>query len=48
VSEGGGPLSRLITEIGKAAGAGWAPTARLLVLLTVAAAAVALVLVTSR
>jgi hypothetical protein len=46
--EGGGPLGRLVTEIGRAARAGWAQTARLIALLTVAAAAVALVLVTSR
>ena len=46
--EGGGPLGRLVTEIGRAARAGWAPTARLIVLLAVAAAAVTLVLVTSR
>ncbi|MBV9382047.1 MAG: hypothetical protein JOY82_07715 [Streptosporangiaceae bacterium] len=48
VEEGGDPLGRLITEIGRAARAGWAPTARLIALLAVAAAAVALVLVTSR
>ena len=46
--EGGGPLGRLFTEIGRAARAGWAPTARMIALLTVTAAAVALVLVTSR
>jgi hypothetical protein len=46
--EGGGPLGRLVTEIGRAARAGWAQTARLIALLTVAAAAVALVLATSR
>jgi hypothetical protein len=46
--EGGGPLRRLVTEIGRAARAGWAQTARMIALLTAAAAAVALVLVTSR
>jgi hypothetical protein len=46
--EGGDPLGRLVTEIGRAARAGWAQTARMTVLLAVAAAAVALVLVTSR
>jgi len=45
--EGGSWLGRLVTEIGRAAGAGWAPTARLMALLAVAAAAVALVLMTS-
>jgi hypothetical protein len=42
------PLGRLITEIGRAARAGWAPTARLMALLAVATAAVALILMTSR
>ncbi len=46
--EGGDPLGRLVTEIGRAARAGWAPTARLIALLMVAAGAVALILVTSR
>ncbi len=46
--EGGDPLGRLVTEIGRAARAGWAPTARMIALLVVAAAAVALVLVTSK
>lgn len=46
--ERGDPLGRLITEIGRAARAGWAQTARMIALLAVAAAAVALVLVTSR
>jgi hypothetical protein len=46
--EGGGPLGRLVTEIGQAARAGWAQTARMIALLAVAAAAVALVIVTSR
>jgi hypothetical protein len=44
----GDPLGRLVTEMGRAARAGWAPTARLIALLAVAAAAVALVLMTSR
>lgn len=42
---GANALGRLVTEIGRAAHAGWGPTARLLVLLVVAAAAVALVIV---
>jgi hypothetical protein len=46
--EGGGPFGRLFTEIGQAAQAGWAQTTRLIALLRAAAAAVALVLVTSR
>src|SRR6266487_7151417 len=33
--EGGGPLGRLVTEIGRAARAGWAPTARMIALLAV-------------
>jgi hypothetical protein len=45
---GGDPLGRLVTEIGRAARAGWAQTARMIALFAVAAAAVALVLVTSR
>jgi hypothetical protein len=40
--------SDLIYEIGRAAQTGWAQTARLVTLLAVAAAAVALILVTSR
>jgi hypothetical protein len=44
VEDGGDPFGRLITEIGRAARAGWAQTARLVVLLTVGAVAVALVL----
>lgn len=48
MDEGGDPLGRLITEIGRAAREGWAQTARLIALLAVAAAAVALVLMTSR
>jgi len=47
-NEGGDPLGRLVTEIGRAARSGWAQTARLIALLAVAAGAVALVLVTSR
>jgi hypothetical protein len=43
-----GPFARLIEEIGKAAGAGWAPTVRLITLLVVVGAAVALVVVASR
>jgi hypothetical protein len=46
--EGGDPLGRLITEIGRTARAGWAQTARMIALLTVAAASVALVMMTSR
>jgi hypothetical protein len=46
--DGDGPLGRLFIEIGRAARAGWAQTARMITLLTVTAAAVALVLVTSR
>ena len=48
MGEAGDPLGRLITEIGRAARAGWAPTARLMVLLAVAAGAVMLVMMTSR
>jgi hypothetical protein len=48
VDEGEDPLGRLINEIGRTARAGWAPTARLIALLAVAAAAVALVLMASR
>ena len=40
------PISSLFYEIGRAAQAGWAQTARLTVLLTVAAVAVALILIT--
>ena len=36
--EGGGPLGRLVTEIGRAAQTGWAQTARMIALLAVAAA----------
>ena len=46
--EGGGPFGRLVTELGRAARAGWAQTARMIALLAVAAAAVALILMTSR
>ena len=42
------PFNRLVYEIGQAARAGWAQTARMIALLAVAAAAVALVLQTSR
>ena len=44
----GDPLRRLISEIGWAARAGWAQTARLIALLAVAAGAAALILMTSR
>ena len=45
---GHSPITTLIYEIGQAARAGWAQTARLIALLTVAAVAVALVIATSR
>jgi hypothetical protein len=45
---GRSPISGLIYEIGRAAQAGWAQTARMITLLAVAAAAVSLILVTSR
>jgi hypothetical protein len=45
---GRNPITTLIYEIGQAARAGWAQTARLIALLTVAAVAVALVVATSR
>jgi hypothetical protein len=48
MEEPGDPLGRLIAEIGQAARAGWAPTARLIVLLAVVSAAVVLILMTSR
>ena len=48
MEEGGGPLGRLVAEIGRAARAGWPQTARLIALLAVAAAAAALVLTASR
>jgi hypothetical protein len=48
VNEGDGPLGHLVAEIGRAAQAGWAQTARLIALLAVAAGAVALILVTGR
>lgn len=48
VEDGGDSLGRLFTEIGRAARAGWAQTVRLIALLAVAAAAVALVLTASR
>lgn len=44
----GGALIRLIEVIERAARAGWPETARLIALLTVAAAAVALVVLASR
>ena len=43
-----GPLVRLITAIEGAARAGWPETARLIALLAVAAAAIALVITASR
>ncbi len=46
--KGGNPLTRLVSEIGWAARAGWAPTARLIVLLLAVAGALALILVTGR
>jgi hypothetical protein len=42
------PISSLVYEIGRPARAGWAQTAPMIALLAVAAAATALVLVTSR
>jgi hypothetical protein len=45
---GRSPASCLVHEIGRAAQAGWAQTARMSVLLAVATAAVVLILVTSR
>ena len=45
---GRGPIFRLVYEIGRAAQAGWAQTARMIALLAVTAAAVALIMVTSR
>jgi hypothetical protein len=45
---GRGSISSLVYEIGQAAQAGWAQTARMSVLLAVAAAAVMLILMTSR
>jgi hypothetical protein len=47
--EGGDPLGRLVSEIGRAARDGWAQTARMIALLfAVAAAAGAVLLVTRR
>jgi hypothetical protein len=43
-----GPAARLVYEIGRAAQAGWAQTARMIALLAVAAAAAVLVLMASR
>jgi hypothetical protein len=48
MGKGNNPITSLIYEIGRAAQAGWAQTARMIALLTVAAAAVALVLTTNR
>jgi hypothetical protein len=48
VATGEDPLMGLVTEIGRAARAGWAQTARLMVLLAVAAGAVALIVMISR
>ena len=45
---GRSPIASLVYEIGRAAQAGWAQTARMTVLLAVAAAAAALILMTSR
>jgi hypothetical protein len=47
-NEGRGWKERLVDEAGKAVQAGWAQTARLMALLAVGAAAVALVALTSR
>lgn len=41
-------MERLIAEMGRAARAGWAQTVRLITLLAVAAAAVSLIMMTSR
>lgn len=43
-----GPLTKLIEEIGKAASAGWSQTARLVILLSAAAMAIALIIVATR
>ena len=48
MADGKDPLGRLIMEFGRAARAGWAPTARLITLLAVAAAAVVLIMMISR
>jgi hypothetical protein len=42
------PISSLVDEIGRAAQTGWAQTARMIALLAVAAAAAALILMTSK
>lgn len=47
-NEGRGWKERLVDEAGKAVQAGWAQTARLMALLAVGAAAVALIALTSR
>jgi hypothetical protein len=43
-----GPLTRLVEEIGRAAAAGWSQTARMVVLLTATAMAIALILAVTR
>lgn len=43
-----GPLTKLVEEIGRAATAGWPQTVRLVVLLTVAAAAIAIIIYASQ
>jgi hypothetical protein len=48
VNNGGDALTHLITEIGQAAHAGWAPTGRRGALLAVATGAVALIVMISR
>jgi hypothetical protein len=48
MDEGGNPLARLVTEIGRAAQAGWAATARLTTLLAAAAGIVVMILVVIR
>jgi hypothetical protein len=47
-NSGRDPITSLIYLIGRAAQAGWAQTARVITLLAVAAAAVSLILTTSR
>jgi type IV secretory pathway VirB2 component (pilin) len=46
--DGGNPLARLVTEIGRTAREGWGPTARLIALIAVAAAGVALIVMAGR
>jgi hypothetical protein len=48
MEDGEDPLARLMTEIGRAARAGWAQTARLIILLAAVTAAIGLVLTASR